>query len=231
MQAKKQQGQRTVVFIDYQNMYRSARDAFGWRSEPGGFGNFRPLALGALLVARDRRLELAQIRVYTGIHTPRGNQVQNAMMQRRLSAWVAEDAQRVHVFPRPLRYSSSRPKGEEKGVDVELAIDLVSLAIDDAFDVLVLGSGDSDLVPALQFVADRYPDKRIVTLGYRAEQGFESEAPAALDLPRGTVERRTINKLTFGQIADKRNFYEATSDASRHLSPDRWDGIKRRFSR
>ena len=68
-------------------------------------------------------------------------------------------------FPRPLRYSPKRPHGEEKGVDVELAIDIVSLALDDLFDVCVLASADTDLVPSLQLVADRFPDKTLVTLG------------------------------------------------------------------
>jgi len=31
---------RTILFVDYQNMYRSAREAFGWESEGGHFGNF-----------------------------------------------------------------------------------------------------------------------------------------------------------------------------------------------
>lgn len=225
-----QAGVRTIVFVDYQNMYRSARDAFGWRAAGGHFGNLRPLALANVMAQRDPRLEIAQVRVYTGIHTPQGNQAQYSMAQRRISAWVAEAPDRVQVFPRPLRYSRDRPQGQEKGVDVELAIDIVSLAIDDEFDALVLGSGDSDLVPALQFVADRYPEKRIITLGYRAERGFEMEAPPALDLPRGTVERRTIDKRAFDQIADKRNFYEPASDASGRLPTDRWEGIKRRFT-
>jgi hypothetical protein len=60
---------RTVVFIDYQNMYRSAREAFGWLSEPGHFGNFRPYGLGRQMVREVDRV-LNEVRVYTGIHTP-----------------------------------------------------------------------------------------------------------------------------------------------------------------
>jgi hypothetical protein len=231
VQEPSRRGLRTIVFVDYQNMYRSARDAFGWRSAPGHFGNLRPLGLANLIALRDPRLQVIQVRVYTGIHTPQGNQTQYSMAQRRISAWVAEAPERVQVFPRPLRYSRDRPQGQEKGVDVELAIDLVSLAIDDAFDVLVLASGDSDLVPSLQFVAGRYPEKRIITLGYRPEPGFDADAPAPLDLPRATVERRTIDKSAFEQIADKRNFYEPASDVSSRLAPGRWEAIKRRFSR
>ncbi|MGH3041921.1 MAG: NYN domain-containing protein [Gaiellaceae bacterium] len=219
---------RAVVFIDYQNMYRSARDAFGWASEAGHFGNFRPLGLGGLAI-RGKGCILSQVRVYTGIHTPRGNAVQYAMAQRRIGAWIAEAPERVQVFPRPLRYSPGYKRAQEKGVDVEFAIDFVRLALDDEFDVAVLASADTDLVPALQFVADRFPEKGLITLGYEPEAGFAADAPAPLDLPRGTVERRFIKKADFKRVADRRNFYEPRSDENARVDPKRWDRVKRRF--
>jgi uncharacterized LabA/DUF88 family protein len=219
---------RTVVFIDYQNMYRSARDAFGWSSEAGHFGNFRPYGLGRQMVREPDRM-LTEVRVYTGIHTPVGNAVQNAMMQRRMSAWVAEQPDKIQVFPRPLRYSPKRPNGEEKGVDVELAIDIVSLALDDVFDVCVLASADTDLVPSLQLVADRFPDKTIVTLGLQPMSGCEAKTPAPLDLPRGTVIRRRIPQSDFDRMVDKRNFYDASSDLRKAVDSVRWERISRRF--
>lgn len=220
---------RTVVFIDYQNMYRSARDTFGWTSESGRFGNFRPYGLGRQMVRETDRV-LTQVRVYTGIHTPVRNPALYAMMQRRMSAWVAERPDRVDVFPRPLRYSSARPQGEEKGVDVELAIDVVSLALDDAFDVCVVASADTDLVPALQLVADRFPEKTLVTLGMEPVSGCEGATPAPLDLPRGTVIRRRIDLRDFQRMSDRRNFFESTSDRSTALDAARWEQIRRRSS-
>lgn len=217
---------RTTVFVDYQNMYRSAREAFGWEDEGGHYGNFRPYGLGRQMVRAPGRM-LKQVRVYTGIHTPKSNAPQHAQMQRRMSAWVAESPEKVEPLPRPLRYSSERPKGEEKGVDVELAIDLVRLALDNEFDVVVLASCDTDLVPAIQFVADRLPDKRIVTAAWRPLP--ECNAAAPLDLPRGDVERVAIPKTDFDRIADKRNFYLSTSDKSGILDPQRWAKIKQRY--
>jgi hypothetical protein len=93
--------QRTVVFVDYQNMYRSAREAFGWVSGGGHFGNFRPYGLGRQVV-RERGRVLSQVRVYTGIHTPQRNPKQHGQMQRRMMAWVAESPEKVEVFPRSL---------------------------------------------------------------------------------------------------------------------------------
>jgi uncharacterized LabA/DUF88 family protein len=217
---------RTVVFVDYQNMYRSAREAFSWEDDAGHFGNFRPYGMGRRMVREgNRRLE--QVRVYTGIHTPLRNPVQHGHMQRRMSAWIAESPEKVEVFPRPLRYLKSRPGGEEKGVDVELAIDLVTLALDNAFDAVVLASADSDLVPAIQFVADRFPGKAIETIAWAPLPGCEP--PAALDLPRGDVTRTRISKSDFERIAHKTNFYLPTSDASDRIDSDRWRRIRGRY--
>jgi uncharacterized LabA/DUF88 family protein len=221
------ESRRTIVFVDYQNMYRSAREAFGWEAEGGHFGNFRPYGLGRQM-ARAADRTLTEVRVYTGIHTPQRNSTQNAHMQRRMSAWLAEAPEKVQVFPRPLRYSRQRPQGEEKGVDVELAIDLARLALDNELDVAVMASADTDLVPALQLVADRFPDKSLVTVAWSPEQGFD--CPAPLDLPRGQVERVRVSKRDFDRIADKRNFYVSASDMSKQLDPERWKRIKGRFA-
>lgn len=222
------QPRRTILFIDYQNMYRSARDAFGWKSEDGLYGNFRPYSLGRQAAGMAGH-ELTQVRAYTGIHTARGHPKLYAMMQRRMSAWVAQAPTCVEVFPRSLRYG--RSGAQEKGVDVELAIDFVSLALDDAFDVGVLASGDTDLVPALQFVADRFPAKTLVTMGYAPIRGCEGSTPQPLDLARGDVERRFVTKQQFERIADRRNFFESSADQSGDIDSDRWTRIQGRYRR
>ena len=217
---------RAVLFIDYQNMYRSARDAFGWQSAGGHFGNFRPESLANHLVSRNHTISIEQIRIYTGIHTPQRNRHQNAVMNRRMMAWIADD--RVEVFPRSLSYRGSDGPGREKGVDVELAVDMVELALDGRYDTLVLASADSDLVPAIDLVARRFPEKRIITLGYEAEPGFQNEAPAPIDITGGGAIRRLITKRDFEPMADRRNFNEARSDSSSQVDSRRWNEIRRR---
>ena len=169
---------------------------------------------------------LTQVRVYTGIHTPHRNAKQHGQMQRRMIAWVAESPETVEIFPRSLRYGIGRPP-QEKGVDVELAIDLVALALDNKFDIAVLASADTDLVPAVKFVTDRFADKTVVTLAYEPIEGCT--CPAALDLPSGNVDRRAVTQRDFNRIADKRNFYESASDVSAGLDPARVERIRRRY--
>lgn len=126
-------------------------------------------------------------------------------MQRPMVAWIAEAPDKVSVMPRPLKYGGGAPR--EKGVDVELAIDLVQLAIDDAFDVCAVASADTDLVPVLQFVAQRFPHKGLVTVAYMPDEGLD--ARAALDLPGVPVERHLIPHRDFDRMIDRRNFYDS----------------------
>ena len=60
------------------------------------------------------------------------------------------------TFRRPLRYPPDWPtsKPQEKGIDVALAVDLVRLAAQGAYDVAVVFSRDTDLMPALEAVRD-----------------------------------------------------------------------------
>lgn len=58
----------------------------------------------------------------------------------------------MEIRLRPLGYPRGKrhARGIEKGIDVLLALDLAFGAADGDFDVVVLFSGDSDLLPALE---------------------------------------------------------------------------------
>lgn len=51
---------------------------------------------------------------------------------------------------------------EEKMTDVNLAIQLLTDAFDDAFDVALIISGDSDLTTPIKRVRERFPSKRLI---------------------------------------------------------------------
>ncbi|GHT52482.1 hypothetical protein AGMMS49982_12850 [Bacteroidia bacterium] len=57
------------------------------------------------------------------------------------------------------KYSILRP--EEKKTDVNIAIRMIGDCVQDKTDVLVLVSGDSDLLPPIEFIQKNYPDKKI----------------------------------------------------------------------
>jgi NYN domain len=57
----------------------------------------------------------------------------------------------VCLIRRQLRYRDPLPP-QEKGIDVALAVDLVHLAFRRQYDALVVFSGDTDLLPAIELV-------------------------------------------------------------------------------
>jgi uncharacterized LabA/DUF88 family protein len=215
---------KVVVFIDAQNAYMTARDAFGWTGEIGRFGSFKPLPLARLLSAgRD----LKQVRIYTGVPSNEKDKTGYQATQRRIATWKAEGAALVEVYERVLNYPpKERPR--EKGIDVLLAIDLVRLALDeDGFDVAVLLSGDTDLVPALEFVVDHKGAGSIEAAMWEPLANCECAEPLGVstDGGREQVVRRTISHNEFMRFAEKRNFNKpirqppASGQSGRRLPP------------
>jgi hypothetical protein len=93
------------------------------------------------------------VRFYTGIPArtddPRWHQFWSSKL-------AVMGRQGVHVYSRPLRYRTKTVRlpngmvltfmaGEEKGVDVRIALDVIRLAHRDEYDVAVLFSQDQDL--------------------------------------------------------------------------------------
>ena len=146
---------RVVVYVDAQNTYKGARDAFFPGRAHFTLGQIDPIKLGRLLIQRpvpggDR--ELKQVRMYSGRPDARKQPKANRAHLLQCAAWESAG---VYVLGRPLRYPRDFPqsKPQEKGVDVELAIDLVTHSISRHFDVAIVFSTDRDLRPALEWVA------------------------------------------------------------------------------
>ena len=154
--------QRLAVFIDYQNAYNGARQAQG-ATEDGHFtvGQFDPLNLGVLIAKRHpsyrgaRLRKLQQVRVYRGMPSRHKNSVGYSAALKQISRWSRSQPPvqpgmlpLLEVITRPLDYRTGEPR--EKGIDVLLALDLAFGAASGDFDVVVLFSGDSDLLPALE---------------------------------------------------------------------------------
>ncbi len=149
--------QKLVLFLDDKNLYKGARRAFFKPADYHTRGQFDPVRLGELICSRlphsvEEKRELHEVRLYTG--TPSSTyepKSYGAHMKQRL-AWEAAGAT---VISRPLRYLKGVPPGEQKGVDVALAVDFVTMAVDGKFDVGVIFSTDTDLKPALEFVVGK----------------------------------------------------------------------------
>jgi uncharacterized LabA/DUF88 family protein len=138
---------RAIAFVDGQNLFHSAKNAFGHK-----FPNYDVAALAAA-TCQPQNWRLDQVRFYTGVPDAADDAVWNHF-------WTAKLAQmgrqHVHVFSRPLRYRNQTVRlpngqthtflvGQEKGVDVRLALDVVRLAHRHSYDVAIIFSQDQDL--------------------------------------------------------------------------------------
>ncbi len=107
---------------------------------------------------RGPRADLQGVRAYRGRPDPRKERTVASANDRQKLAW--EDDPLCTVIRRPLRYPDdwgqpdSYEKPREKGIDVALAIDMVAMAIRDEFEVGILFSRDTDLLPALEAIRE-----------------------------------------------------------------------------
>lgn len=146
---------RVVVFIDYQNIHLAAHKKFSASGTPLSLTHIAPEALAQLLVSRRRRQgTLVEVRVYRGLPSTVLQPAAAAANERQADAWKRHP--KVTVIRRPLRYPSNWPAApaQEKGIDVALAVDVVRMAMEKRYDVGIVVSRDTDLVPCLETVMD-----------------------------------------------------------------------------
>ncbi len=149
---------RVVLFMDYQNVYFGAREAFHELHAPNTDGHVTPLKLGELLVQRSPYPRvLTEVRVYRGQPDSTKDPTGYGANFRQVSTW--SQMPKTVTITRTLRYPHGWPKhakpgekAQEKGVDVAIAVDYVTMAERGQYDVGIIMSGDTDLKPALEAV-------------------------------------------------------------------------------
>lgn len=137
---------RAIVFVDGSNWYHKLKALLA----PLGLKprvDFDLRGFTGSLVHPD---ELLGVRYYIGqVRRKRGDPKSEELYakQQQLIAFLQRQKVDVgfgHLFPYP------NGTFHEKGVDILLAIEMIRLAFDDAYDVAYLLSSDTDLVPAVQ---------------------------------------------------------------------------------
>lgn len=132
--------------------------------------------------------------------------------------------QGVHVSSRPLRYRNKTARlpdgtthtflsGEEKGIDVRIALDVISMAHRREYDVAVILSQDQDLSEVAEEI-------RVIA----REQGRWIKVACAFPVSPTSRNRRGINKTdwipieraTYEACLDHRDYRGKTSDAPRN---------------
>ena len=138
---------RAVAFVDGQNLFHAAREAFGYT-----YPNYDVSSLAEHVCGR-QRWNLGQVRFYTGVPDAADNARWHSFWTRKLAAMGRRG---VVVYSRSLRYRNrtvdlpdgtqhSFLTGEEKGIDVRIALDVIALAHRREYDVALVMSQDQDL--------------------------------------------------------------------------------------
>jgi len=147
---------RTIAFFDGQNLFHAARAAFGYT-----FPNYDPIAL-ATAVCKQQGWTLAEVRFYTGVPAVGDDPFWNHFWTSKLAQTGRRGAK---VYSRSLVYrnkvlrlpdGTQTPflKAEEKGIDVRIAIDVISFAWRNLFDVALVFSQDQDLSEVAREIRD-----------------------------------------------------------------------------
>ena len=198
---------RVVVFLDYQNVYRGARDAFHPFGSPGQDGQVDPHRLGELLVAKGPPgvgRELSGVRVYRGQPDSQKDPRGYAANDRQCRHW--ETLPNTEAITRTLQYPSAWPEEpeHEKGIDVKLAIDLVAGAVREEYDVAILMSTDTDLKPALEFVRDLHGDPypRCEVAAWSSPSGYSRR----LSIPGRQIWCHWLGEPEYRLVADPTNY-------------------------
>jgi len=141
---------RTVAFFDGQSLFYAAKKAFGYP-----YPNYDPKALAAR-IATARGWTLTETYFYTGIPDPIDNAFWNHFWTAKLAVMGTRG---IETFSRSLRYRNQAVRlpdgsattilvGQEKGVDIRIALDVVRLARENRYDVALIFSQDQDLSEA-----------------------------------------------------------------------------------
>jgi uncharacterized LabA/DUF88 family protein len=197
-----------VVFIDYMNLYNDGRRAFhSVTMDPNVCGQIDPMKFARLLVSRvphgrTQPRTLKQVRVYRGRpDATRDPQGYGAHM-RQAAKWQANG---VEVIYHPLRYPQDWPrvKEEEKGIDVQIAIDLVTMALNKEFDVAILASTDTDQRPTLKaFSLLPFERETLIEVCAYKSQVFKKK----LELPGQTVWCHLIEEPDYRSVRDNTDY-------------------------
>ena len=138
---------KAIIFVDGQNLYHSAREAFGYT-----YPNYDIRKLSEK-ICQNHSWTIEKIRFYTGIPDLQDDNFWYNFWVRKLAAMGQVG---IKIFSRSLRYRNQTVRlpggalhtflvGQEKGIDVRIAIDVIRLAHEKKYDVALIFSQDQDL--------------------------------------------------------------------------------------
>lgn len=186
---------RTLVQIDGQNLFHLAKAAWG-PGPPYEYPSYDVEQLALALTLMVPGGVLAETRFYTGVPSPNQRSTLNRFWNNKLRHLRNQG---IVVY----RGAINRG-GQEKGVDVSLALDLVDATYQQKYDVAIIVSQDSDFGPAVRLA------KRIAA-GQQRQLQFLSAFPFA----QGRVYHRGVPGTTWVHIS--KSIYDSCFDPANYF--------------
>lgn len=200
---------RVISFVDGQNLFYGAKESFGY-----SYPNYDIRRLTEVIAA-GQGWSVSGTRFYSGVPDQTDNPFWNHF-------WTAKCAvmgtQGVDCFTRALRYRNQTIKlpngnattilvGQEKGIDVRIALDMVRLARSRAYDVALVFSQDQDLSEAADEI------KAIAS-----DQGRWIQIASAFPSSPTSTNRRGINRTDWIRV-DRATYDSALDPRDYRLRP------------
>lgn len=174
---------RVQIFIDGGNFHHLVLKPLGMQEAEFDFEAFALfLADGRTVSEMGKRYYIGTVREKVGDESSRRAMARQTRLFSRLlkTAWqiktskLRERTERIVIDDRVVGHERLLRRGiseiayqafREKGIDVKIATDMVAAALDDRYDVAILVSSDSDLVPMIDWIRFRLK-KRIEYVGF-----------------------------------------------------------------
>jgi hypothetical protein len=189
---------RAIAYFDGQNLFNMAKECFGY-----SWPNFDPYAL-AKNVCAAHGWDLQQIRFYTGL--PPQPDPRRTFWEKKFATLGRQGA---------FLYWRDTQHGQEKGIDIRIALDIVGGALRNEFDVAVIFSQDTDfseVADEIRWIAKNQGRWIKIACAFPYPTRLKSaEAHKHRGIPRTDWIR--INKETYDSCLDPAN-YRAKPPAS-----------------
>lgn len=188
MENLKTKKRRVAIYIDGSNLYHKLRDL-----EISNTTYFNYNSLSQWL-ARDRAI--ISKRYYIGVVRAKENDEKGQILrknQQRLFNHLCSPAQGFIVKQGYLMKNDG--VYHEKGVDVKMAVDLLVGAYEDIYDVAILISSDTDLIPAIQKVKHLGKEVEYIGFSHKPSLGLQKYASLTRLMIKEEIEKFVSKKF------------------------------------
>lgn len=173
---------KVAVYIDGGNLYFKLKDKELNIKNTINFNYFN----FCKFLARDRKI--MSLRYYVGIIRAKNNRDKKGMSLRNNQRKLFNNLKRNFIIKKG-HLMQNNGKYHEKGVDVQMAVDLLVGAYENYYDEAVLISSDTDLVPAI---------KKVKSLGKKVEYIGFAHQPSY-----GVMKNANITRLLIKEDIEK----------------------------